>query len=67
MNRWVVEIQPSCWLAPWTGDPGRTCLISNAKLFNTRPAAEKALQRAREYSPFTKAETYPVRVIIKKI
>lgn len=46
---YVVEIQKDCWLANWNGDPGRTLLLENAKRFKTYSAAEKALDKAREY------------------
>ena len=42
----VVAISEDCWLAPWTGDPGRTCLIENAKRYKTEAAAKRALSIA---------------------
>jgi hypothetical protein len=49
---WVVQLEHNVWLAPWDGDPGRTEAIENAKRFPSKKAAEKALERAREYRPF---------------
>lgn len=60
--KWVVELQPHVrmWVAPWSGDPGRTCVEANAKRFRTLPAAKAALARARRYSPFRDARIYQV-------
>jgi len=57
---WVVELQPAIqmWVAPWKGDPGRTCVEASAKRFKTEAAAKAALTRARRYSPFQKARIY---------
>jgi len=30
-----------CWIAPWDGDPGRTLVKDNAKLFKTSDSASK--------------------------
>ena len=37
-HAYVVELQPGCWIAPWKGDPGRTEVLSSAKLFSTLEA-----------------------------
>ena len=59
-SAWIVELQPQVrmWLAPWTGDPGRTCVEASAKPFGTLAAAKAALTRARRYSPFKSARSY---------
>ena len=59
-SAWIVELQPQVrmWLAPWTGDPGRTCVEVSAKPFKTPAAAKAALTRARRYSPFKNARIY---------
>ena len=59
-SAWIVELQPQMrmWLAPWTGDPGRTCVEASAKPFKTPAAAQAALTRARRYSPFKNARIY---------
>lgn len=51
MRKYVVEIQPDCWLAPWSGDPGRTCVIDNARTFDTIGKATNALKRMRAQNP----------------
>jgi hypothetical protein len=43
----IVEIQPGCWLAPWTGDPGRTLVRKSAKVFPSEWAARCAIARHR--------------------
>ena len=48
----VVAISDDCWLAPWSGDPGRTCLIENAKRYKTEPAARRALSIAAKKYKF---------------
>lgn len=45
--RYIVELEKGCWLAPWEGDPGRTVVRANAKLFNTRLGALRAANKAR--------------------
>lgn len=59
-SAWIVELQPQVqmWIAPWIGDPGRTCVEASAKTFKTRAAAKVALARARRYSPFKSARIY---------
>jgi len=49
---YIVEISPGCWLAPWRGDPGRTLVKDNAKLFLTEHGAKTALGIARKRFPF---------------
>ena len=64
---YIVEIEPGTqWLAPWKGDPGRTCILHSAKQFDSFTAARAALVRARWFSPFEDAEIFLVDVIIKK-
>ena len=48
---YVVELQDGCWLADWPGDPGRTIVFENAKVFKTFLSAEKALNKARLCRP----------------
>jgi len=52
---WVVQLESGCWLAPWSGDPGRTCDIKNAQRFDTKVLAEEALIQARMYREFSEA------------
>lgn len=45
MTRYIVEIEPGCWLAPWTGDPGRTTQMDSAKVFTSEAGAKAAIAR----------------------
>ena len=54
----VVEIFQNCWLAPWTGDPGRTCKIENAKQYSSERGAKIALGIARRYRKLPNARVY---------
>lgn len=55
----VVELDEGVWIAPWSGDPGRTLVRSNARGFATRAAADEALTAARKYRPFRNARVVP--------
>ena len=52
----IVELQKDCWIAPWDGDPGRTIVRKNAKVFPNRMEADFALVCARQFRPFKKAK-----------
>ena len=51
----IVEIEDKCWLAPWSGDPGRTVVEQNAQRFATEHAALMAMVEARTFRPFPSA------------
>jgi hypothetical protein len=50
-RRWVVELEHDVWLAPWSGDPGRTCVLAHARVFTSERQAKRALRIARGFSP----------------
>ena len=53
----IIEIEPETqWLAPWSGDPGRTCIKENAKRYKTKKAAQAALSRAMNRYSFRSLE-----------
>jgi hypothetical protein len=60
---WIVELYDgNQWLAPWQGDPGRTCVRDNAKRYPTEHAAICALARAKRVFPrrdYTQARVVP--------
>lgn len=63
MPSYVVQLQPppaECWLAPWEGDPGRTCVAANARRWGSHSGAKRALTAARAYSPFRDAKVVKV-------
>lgn len=50
------------FLAPWSGDPGRTCLRQSAKRYRSKHAAGCALRRAKSVFPgrdYSAAEVVP--------
>ena len=51
----IVEIEDNCWLAPWSGDPGRTVVEQHAQRFATEHAALMAMVAARTFRPFPSA------------
>ena len=56
MSGFIVEISKNCWLASWAGDPGRTCVMSSAKVYKTDRGAKIALGIARRYRPCKNAK-----------
>lgn len=55
----IVELEEGVWLAPWRGDPGRTVVISNAKVFTSKKGANIALGLARKFRKFKNAMVIP--------
>jgi len=49
---YIVELEKGVWLAPWSGDPGRTLKMCNAKEFKTRRQTCLAIGRALKYRNF---------------
>jgi len=47
---YIVEIDDGVWLAPWSGDPGRTLVKESARQYKTLHGAKIALGMAvRKY------------------
>jgi len=57
---YIVELHENCWIAPISGDPGRTIVQNHAQHFKTESAAKAALTKARKYRPFKNARIYAV-------
>ena len=53
---YIVELERYVWLAPWPGDPGRTLVKKNAKQFNSKKQAKRALTKALKCRNFL----YPI-------
>ena len=51
----VVELQSGLYLAPWSGDPGRTYDLNIARKYQTERGAKIALGIARKQRPFKNA------------
>jgi hypothetical protein len=58
--KYIVELQPGCWIAPWQGDPGRTLVERSARRYVSVESAQRALKKARFYSPFVNAKLVEV-------
>jgi hypothetical protein len=54
--RFVVELHPGVWLAPWKGDPGRTLVLESARRFSSRHGAATALGIAKRHRPLPFAQ-----------
>lgn len=63
-KHYVVQLYFECWVAPWDGDPGRTCHLEDAQRFNSRKQAERALAKAREYRDFPDAFVDELRATV---
>lgn len=51
-QEWIVELYDGKqFLAPWTGDPGRTCVRESARRYKSQYAAECALREAKRRFP----------------
>lgn len=60
MTRYIVQLEPGVWLAPWDGDPGRTTVEAGALRLRSHSRAEMALDEARAYRPFLAAQIVEV-------
>lgn len=63
-EHYIVQLCFECWIAPWDGDPGRTCKIENARRFSSRKQAERALVNARKYRDFPDAFVDKLRATV---
>lgn len=62
---YIVELQPGVWLAPWTGDPGRTQVKFKARQYDQRSSAKCALTFARKYRAFEDARITSAKPITR--
>lgn len=54
MKKYIIQLpnsDPTCFVANWDGDPGRTLLRSRAKTFRSKESAEKAKETLEAKSP----------------
>lgn len=63
MYHYIVQLEQGVWLASGEGDPARTLIKGNARVYGSGPAAKGALTRARKYRDFknAKIERIPIR------
>lgn len=52
---YIVELEQGVWLAPWSGNPGRTLKKSSARLYANEHSAAIALGKARKFRKFRNA------------
>lgn len=57
----VVNGNVTEWLAPWKGDPGRTCIEKSAKRYDSVSSATFGLAHARKYHDFPNAEIREIK------
>ncbi len=55
-----VTVKPSCYIAPWSGDPGRTCREESAQRYSNISSANYALAHAKEYRDFKEGKILKV-------
>lgn len=60
---YVVELEPGVWLAPWSGDPGRTCVEADAVRFASVSEATEALRAAERHRRLPRAMVRPVAAL----
>ena len=68
MKYYIVKLGGESWLAPWVGDPGRTVVMENARLYKTHNGANIALAIAKKknkHRDLSLATICPVEVEIK--
>lgn len=53
---YVVELESGIWVAPWDGDPPRTCRFDFASRFGSTRDAMESIRLAREFRPFRAAK-----------
>ncbi len=52
--KYIVQLEPGVWLAPWYGDPGRTLVEASARVYSTERGAKIAAGRAVRFRKFPK-------------
>ena len=58
-TEWVVRFDEGCWLAPWSGDPGRTLVRTSAKRYKSAECGRRALGQARRHRRLHNAVVVP--------
>lgn len=61
--RYIVELEPGVWLAPWSGDPGRTLVKKEARRFKSRGEATQWMGWAKTFRPFPHARVVEVEEV----
>jgi hypothetical protein len=56
----IVELESGVWLAPWHGDPGRTVVKKNARVYTSKKGANIALGISRRFRDFNNARVISI-------
>lgn len=56
MASYIVELHTGCWIAQTVGDPGRTLVKENARVYSRWQDAKCGLTWAQKYRPFENAK-----------
>jgi hypothetical protein len=59
--KFIIELAPDMWIAPWTGDPGRTLVRSSALTFDSQAKANRRMNK--EKSQWTNRDSSGWRVV----
>lgn len=59
---YIVKLWDKCWIAPWSGDPGRTVVEENAKRYESE---KSAIGAARQVLRYKKSRAYMKPTVIK--
>lgn len=62
MMRYIIELEPGVYKAPWVGDPGRTTRRGLALRYASKQGAQAGLGLARRHRPFARAIIHEVRL-----
>jgi hypothetical protein len=60
--KYIVELEEGVWIAPWTGDPGRTRVKENARVYSRWQDAKAGLTWAEKSRPFPNAVLHQVKL-----
>lgn len=60
--RYIIELEPGIYKAPWVGDPGRTTRQGLALRYVSKRGAQIGLGLARLHQPFSNARIHEVRL-----
>lgn len=55
MKRYLAILEQGVFIAPWSGDPGRTLDFDKARLFIKKSDAWRAIEKAQKYRKFKSA------------
>lgn len=60
IEKYICKLETGVFIATWSGNPGRTLVLENAKRFNFKSTAWRAIERAQRIRPFKNANVLVV-------